>query len=196
MLTSPALLSMVSSRSASTRAISTRSAVGALSRPGNTGALLNSRLRKRILARGGRGAQLARDGAAERAPKCGRRRRRRGAAGAAEGAAANVVVRAGFAKSADLRDQRGRGDRQRAVAHQIAHAREFIETGLHDGVRMIVADHGSAVDLDHQGLEFMAQIAHGGDARHSGAAFQGVQLTLQLRNPLLVLAVAIPGGQR
>src|SRR6202140_3058990 len=43
MLTSPALLSMVSSRSASTRAISTRSA-GALSRPGNTGALLSSRL--------------------------------------------------------------------------------------------------------------------------------------------------------
>src|ERR1700682_6380144 len=43
MLTSPALLSMVSSRSASTRAISTRSA-GALSRPGNTGALVSSRL--------------------------------------------------------------------------------------------------------------------------------------------------------
>src|SRR5450432_1675971 len=43
MLTSPALLSMVSSRSASTRAISTRSA-GAASRPGNTGALLSSRL--------------------------------------------------------------------------------------------------------------------------------------------------------
>src|SRR5882672_12622131 len=43
MLTSPALLSMVSSRSASTRAISTRS-TGALSRPGNTGALLSSRL--------------------------------------------------------------------------------------------------------------------------------------------------------
>src|SRR6202041_884909 len=43
MLTSPALLSMVSSKSASTRAISTRSA-GALSRPGNTGALLSSRL--------------------------------------------------------------------------------------------------------------------------------------------------------
>src|SRR5450755_3749044 len=43
MLTSPALLSMVSSRSASTRAISTRSA-GAASRPGSTGALLSSRL--------------------------------------------------------------------------------------------------------------------------------------------------------
>jgi len=38
MLTSPALLSMVSSRSASTRAISTRS-TGAASRPGNIGAL-------------------------------------------------------------------------------------------------------------------------------------------------------------
>src|ERR1700722_20530928 len=43
MLTSPALFSMVSSRSAPTRAISTRS-TGALSRPGKTGALLSSRL--------------------------------------------------------------------------------------------------------------------------------------------------------
>src|ERR1700684_3321851 len=43
MLTSPALLSMVSSRSASTRAISTRSA-GWLSRPGSMDALLVSRL--------------------------------------------------------------------------------------------------------------------------------------------------------
>src|ERR1700676_2669476 len=43
MLTSPALLSMVSSRSASTRAISTRSA-GTVSRPGSTGAELISRL--------------------------------------------------------------------------------------------------------------------------------------------------------
>src|ERR1700722_7992225 len=43
MLTSPALFRMVSSRSASTRAISTLSH-GALSRPGKTGALLSSRL--------------------------------------------------------------------------------------------------------------------------------------------------------
>src|SRR5258708_39501487 len=43
MLTSPALLSMVSNRSASTRAISTRSA-GTVSRPGSTGAVLISRL--------------------------------------------------------------------------------------------------------------------------------------------------------
>ncbi len=43
MLTSPALFSIVSSNSASTRAISTRSA-GTLSRPGSTGALLTSRL--------------------------------------------------------------------------------------------------------------------------------------------------------
>src|SRR6266403_3966977 len=43
MLTSPALLSMVSNKSASTRAISTRSA-GTVSRPGSTGAVLISRV--------------------------------------------------------------------------------------------------------------------------------------------------------
>src|ERR1700691_2045594 len=58
MLTSPALLSMVSSRSASTRAISTRS-VGALSRPGSTGALLSSRLAtESSLAASGTGSSL------------------------------------------------------------------------------------------------------------------------------------------
>ena len=61
---------------------------------------------------------------------------------------------------------------------------------------MIVAGHGAAVDLEHQGLEFMTQIAHGADARHAGAAFEGVQLTLQFSDSLFVLAVAIPGGQR
>ncbi len=97
---------------------------------------------------------------------------------------------------ADLRDQRRRTHRHSAVAHQIAHAREFVETGLHDRVGMVVAGHGAAVDLQHQGLEFMTQVAHGADARHSGAAFEGMQLTLQFRDSLFVLAVAIPGGQR
>ena len=60
---------------------------------------------------------------------------------------------------------------------------------------MVVAEHHSAVDLDHQRLEFVAQIAHGGDARHPGSAFQGVQLTLQFLDPQLVLAVAIPCRQ-
>ena len=138
---------------------------------------------------------------APRGPAAARRGGRRA------GAAARGAVRrqrrtrraecaSGFAKSRICAIKRGRAARQRAVAHQIAHAREFIEAGLHDGVRMIVAGHGAAVDLDHQCLELMTQIAHGGDARHSGAAFQGVQLTLQLRDSLLVLAVAIPGGQR
>ncbi len=61
---------------------------------------------------------------------------------------------------------------------------------------MIVADHGTAVDLHYQGLQFMAQIAHGADTRHSGSAFEGMQMTLQFRDWLLVVAVAIPGGQR
>ncbi len=43
------------------------------------------------------------------------------------------------AQGADLREQRRRRRRQLTGAHQVAHAREFIETGLHDRMRMIVA---------------------------------------------------------
>src|ERR1700730_9001092 len=173
MLTSPALLSIVSSRSASTRAISTRS-TGALSRPGNTGALLSSRL-------------AIESSLAAVEAGCETERERRASTDSAKSAAASAGTRARGA---------GATRRQSAVAHQIAHAAECVETGLHDGVGMIVAGHGAAVDLQHQGLEFMTQIAHGADARHSGAAFEGMQLTLQFRDSLFVLAVAIPGGQR
>ena len=57
-------------------------------------------------------------------------------------------------------------------------------------------DHRAAVDLNDQALELMAQIAHGRDARHARAALEGVQLALQLGDSLLVLAIAIPGGER
>ena len=36
----------------------------------------------------------------------------------------------------------------------------------------------AAVDLNHQGLELMTQIAHGADARHAGAALERMQLAL------------------
>src|SRR5258708_4251636 len=140
MLTSPALLSMVSSRSASTRAISTRS-TGALSRPGNTGALLNSRL-------------AIESSLAAMEPDCETERERRASTDSAKSAAA------AFAAAA---------------------------TG---------AGGAGAVDRQHEGLEFMTKMAHRADARQSGAAFEGMQLTLQFRDSLFVLAVAIPGGQR
>jgi len=229
MLTSPALLSMVSSRSASTRAISTRSA-GAVSRPGNTGALLSSRLEIESSlaateagceAEGERRASTdcAKSAAATvAAAGTGARGAGTRVTGGAEGGGAAIGTaaidaaaighrgrngRCGRGRSsgrvrqiADLRYQRRRTRRQSAVADQIAHARECVEAGLHDRVGMIVADHGAPVDVEHQGLEFMAQIAHGGDAGHSGTTFEGMQLTLQFRDSVLVLAVEIPGGQR
>src|SRR5882672_11560718 len=64
MLTSPALLSMVSNKSASTRAISTRSA-GTVSRPGSTGAVLISRLETESSPAAGGGASgVTSDGSA------------------------------------------------------------------------------------------------------------------------------------
>ena len=88
------------------------------------------------------------------------------------------------------------GGRQRACAHHIAHARQFIETGLHDGVRVVVGRHGARVDLDDQRFQLVAQVAHRLDARHARAALERVQLALQFRDPLLVAPVVIPGGQR
>ena len=56
-------------------------------------------------------------------------------------------------------------------------------------------DH-AAVDRNHQSFELVAQIAHGGDARHARTALQGVQRALQFGDGLLVLAIVIPGGER
>ena len=63
-------------------------------------------------------------------------------------------------------------------------------------MRMVVARDLAAVDLQHQGLELVTQVAHGADARHSSPAFERVQLTLQLGDRLFVLAIFIPTSQR
>ena len=95
-----------------------------------------------------------------------------------------------------MSEQRGGGGRQRTRAHHVAHARKFVEASLHYGVRMIVGRHRAGVDIDDQSFQFVAQIPHRGDPRHARPAFQGMQLTLQFRDPILVLAVKIPGRQR
>ncbi len=121
------------------------------------------------------------------------------AASAFGAAAAGATARRGgrlIREAAYLRNQVARIARQRAGADQIAHAREFIQAGLHDRVSMVVARDRAAVDLQHQGLELVTQVAHGGNARHSRAALQRVQLTLQLGDRLLVLAVLVPNRQR
>ncbi len=207
MLTSPALLSMVSSRSASTRAISTRSA-GALSRPGKIGALLISRLDDRILARGGRSSDSVAQMPRRDAAGCEAQRGRRGMqpCGGTGGRPRRTARRYGRRATAALCARRIRQTRGSARSARCAPVgsvpwltrsrmrRKFIEARLHDRVRMIVAGHGTAVDLDHQGLEFVAQIAHGADARHARTALERVQLPLQFRNPFLVLAIAVPGA--
>jgi hypothetical protein len=96
---------------------------------------------------------------------------------------------------ANPRYQRRRSRRQSAAAHEVAHAGQFIQARLHHRVGIVVADDGAAVDLDHQRFEFMAEIAHGADARHSRSALESMQLPLQLRDPLLVPAIAIPGSE-
>src|SRR5258707_2516306 len=84
MLTSPALLSMVSSRSASTRAISTLS-TGAASRPGKIGALLISKAETSSFAAAGSGEGARATGSAAATRVAG--------AGAGVGAVAVVVAR-------------------------------------------------------------------------------------------------------
>ncbi len=117
-------------------------------------------------------------------------------ASAALGRSRRGLRRRSLREPAYLRNQIARLARQRTGADQIAHAREFIQTGLHDRVGMVIASNAAAVDLQHQGLEFVAQIAHGGHARHTRSAFQRVQLALQLGDGLLVFAVFIPDRQR
>ena len=95
-----------------------------------------------------------------------------------------------------FRYQVARLTRQRTGADQIAHARKFIEARLHHGMGMIVARDRTAVYLQHQGLELVAQVAHCGNTGHSRTALERVQLTLQLGDRLLVPAILVPNRQR
>ena len=58
-------------------------------------------------------------------------------------------------------------------------------------MRAIITRHSAAIDLNDQALEFMAQVTHGRDARHARTTLQGVQLPLQFRDSILVLAIAM-----
>ncbi len=59
--------------------------------------------------------------------------------GAAAGAASTAPAPGCRASARSCADQFARCARQHAVAHGIAHARQLIETGLHDGMGTIVA---------------------------------------------------------
>ncbi len=226
MLTSPALFSIASSRSASTRAISTRSVgmlsrpgstgpvlTSSCASESSDTDIDDADSSEIVGAVGAARAAIGVAGAGVGAAACavatgaaglrggglhcrlrGRRLRSRG--GGRRRRRGRRVRGDSAAQVADLLQQGPRGRGQYPGAHQIAHARELVEACLHHRMRMVVPHYHAAVDRNHQRLELVAQIAHGGDTRHAGAALQRVQRALQLGDGLLVLAIVIPGGER
>ena len=89
-------------------------------------------------------------------------------------------------------DERIRGRHAFARAHRFAHACELVERGLCEAERAVVGRDDLAVDQHEQGFEFVAQVAHGHEASHAGAAFECVQRTLQRVEAIDTAAVLVP----
>ena len=83
-----------------------------------------------------------------------------------------------------------------ARTHRFAHAREFVERSLRKAERAVVGRNDPAVDLHEQGFQFMAQVTHGYEARHAGAALERVQRSLQRVEAIDTAAVLIPLRER
>ena len=96
----------------------------------------------------------------------------------------------------NFRDEAVGGGNTLARIHRFAHARQFVERGLSEAERAVVGGDHTAVDLHEQGFQFMAQIAHGYEARHAGAALERVQRTLQRVEAIDTGAVLIPLRER
>ena len=69
-----------------------------------------------------------------------------------------------------------------AVGNQLTHAGQLVEARLHGFKQGLVRGYRAVVDLHDQGFQLMAQVAHRHDARHAGAALQGMQRALQSRD--------------
>ena len=96
----------------------------------------------------------------------------------------------------NFRDEAVGGGNTLARAHRFAHARQFVERRLREAERAVVGGDDAAVDLHEQGFEFMAQIAHGHEARHACAALERVQRTLQRVEAIDAAAVLVPLRER
>ena len=78
----------------------------------------------------------------------------------------------------------------------VAHAMQFVDALLQELVDARRHVDSTVVDADEQRLELVAQVPHGGNARHARTALQRVQVTLQLLEVLARPALAAPGGER
>ena len=96
----------------------------------------------------------------------------------------------------NFRDEAARGGNTLARTHGFAHARQFVERGLREAERAVVGGDDAAVDLHEQGFQFVAQIAHGHQARHARAALERVQRTLQRVEAIDAGAVLVPLRER
>ena len=77
-------------------------------------------------------------------------------------------------------------------SNQLAHPRQFIQHLLRHGACALATLHMTQLDLHHQALEFMRQIAHGLDASHARTALERVQWTLQLGDMTGIVDVGVP----
>ena len=120
------------------------------------------------------------------------RRRRGSSRGRRQGRRSPIAPR----QTLNTRDHGARRRCGAAVGDQLAHARELIEARLDDIEHGLVRADGAVVDLHHERFQLVAQVAHGRDARHPGAALERVQRSLEGRAVLGAAGVRAPGGER
>ncbi len=83
-----------------------------------------------------------------------------------------------------------------AGRHQFTHARQFVESLLRHHPGRVVVQRVTEFQLHQQRLEFVRQVAHGGDARHARAALEGVQRPLERRHMIGIAGIVVPGLHR
>ena len=75
---------------------------------------------------------------------------------------------------------KSRGRRHRLTGNDgITHAMQFVHTLLQQVVHRPGRFNALAIDRDQQGFNFVTQVTHRGDAGHSRAALQRMQMALQ-----------------
>ncbi len=82
------------------------------------------------------------------------------------------------------------------VCDRLSHASQLIEARLDQIEHRVVGGNGPHVDREHERFQLMAEVAHGRNARHAGAALECVQRPLQGRPVVGTRGIRTPIRQR
>ena len=80
--------------------------------------------------------------------------------------------------------------------HHVAHPVQFVDAVLEKFFHTLARSHTAFVNRYEQGFEFVAEVAHGLDAGHAGAALERMQVPLEFLYRLPCALVLHPEAER